>query len=103
MLSEKNFFRTFAASCGSYLLGKARVHVERDVLPRLSRWNINFAKVTTITDGATKRLRCKHDVLATTPVALPSVRHSLYIPAGVGIPSLLILMVEAMRRPMFPG
>lgn len=58
-------------------LGKACVHVERDVFQRLSCWNINFAKVTTITDGATKRLRCKHDVLATTPVAQPSVRHSL--------------------------
>lgn len=61
------FFRNFAASHGSPLRGEACGHVERDVLRRLSCWNINFAKVTTITDGATKRLRCKHDVLATTP------------------------------------
>ena len=43
--------------------GKACVHSERDVIQRLSCWNINFAKVTTITDGATERLRSKRHVV----------------------------------------
>lgn len=76
--------------------------IEKDVFQRLSCWNINFAKVKTITDGATRRLR-RVRCHGASLMGLPSVRHYNDIRTGVGLLALLILMVEAMRRPMFPG
>jgi hypothetical protein len=43
--------------------GMACEHIEKDVNWRLSCRNINFAKVTTVTDRAMKRLRSKRRVV----------------------------------------
>lgn len=65
--------------------GATAVYIDKkDVIKRLSCWNINFAKVKTITDGATKRLRGTSCCRANIGV-FPPMRLLRYLRAGVGI------------------
>ena len=67
------------------LCGPTAAHTdEKDVIKRLSCWNINFEKVKTITDRATKRLRGTLSRRAGTG-GIPPVRLFRYFRADVGI------------------
>jgi len=66
------------------LCGPKATHTDvKDVFKRLSCWNINFAKVTTITDRATKRLRGASSRRAGIG-GIPPMRLFRYFRAGVG-------------------